>query len=83
MLQCTPFTRDTLKGEEAPGILPQPLGAPHLRERGPHHGFGLHISALTAAEMKGQLRGTSPGLGLGATFSLELPLQVEQAQAAL
>jgi PAS domain S-box-containing protein len=46
------------------------------------HGFGLHISALTAAEMKGQLRGTSLGLGLGATFSLELPLQVEQAQAA-
>jgi PAS domain S-box-containing protein len=46
------------------------------------HGFGLHISALTAAEMKGQLRGTSQGPGLGATFSLELPLQVEQAQAA-
>ena len=46
------------------------------------HGFGLHISALTATEMKGHLRGTSLGPGLGATFSLELPLQVEQAQAS-
>jgi PAS domain S-box-containing protein len=46
------------------------------------HGFGLHISALTAIEMKGQLRGTSPGPGQGATFSLELPLQFEQAQAS-
>jgi signal transduction histidine kinase len=38
------------------------------------HGFGLHISALTAAEMNGRLACTSPGPGRGATFSLELPL---------
>jgi PAS domain S-box-containing protein len=37
------------------------------------HGFGLHISALSAAEMKGRLTCSSPGLGQGATFTLELP----------
>jgi signal transduction histidine kinase len=45
------------------------------------HGFGLHISALTAADMKGQLRAASPGPDMGATFSLELPLQPKPAQA--
>jgi PAS domain S-box-containing protein len=39
------------------------------------HGFGLHISALAAAEMKGQLSCGSPGPGQGATFTLELPLE--------
>ncbi len=43
------------------------------------HGFGLHISALPAAEMKGRLTCTSPGLGQGATFSLELPMKGEGA----
>jgi C4-dicarboxylate-specific signal transduction histidine kinase len=38
------------------------------------HGFGLHLSALAATELKGRLSGTSPGPGLGATFTLELPL---------
>jgi PAS domain S-box-containing protein len=38
------------------------------------HGFGLHLSALAAMEMGGQLSCTSPGLGQGATFTLELPL---------
>ncbi len=39
------------------------------------HGFGLHISALSAAELKGRLTCSSPGLGQGATFILELPLE--------
>ncbi|WP_257459821.1 two-component system sensor histidine kinase NtrB [Archangium lipolyticum] len=39
------------------------------------HGFGLHISALTATEMKGRLTCTSPGPGQGATFTLELPVE--------
>ncbi|MFL5356133.1 ATP-binding protein [Archangium sp.] len=43
------------------------------------HGFGLHISALAAAEMKGRLTCTSPGPGQGATFSLELPVKGEGA----
>ncbi len=38
------------------------------------HGFGLHISALAATEMGGQLTGTSPGPGQGATFTLTLPM---------
>ncbi len=41
------------------------------------HGFGLHISALAATEMNGQLRCDSPGPGQGATFTLELPMEPE------
>ncbi|QRO02560.1 PAS domain S-box protein [Archangium violaceum] len=41
------------------------------------HGFGLHISALAADEMKGRLTCTSPGSGQGATFTLELPVKGE------
>ncbi|KFE66814.1 two-component system sensor histidine kinase NtrB [Hyalangium minutum] len=41
------------------------------------HGFGLHISALAAMEMKGRLTCSSPGLGQGATFTLELPTAAE------
>jgi PAS domain S-box-containing protein len=38
------------------------------------HGFGLHISALAAREMGGNLSVESDGLGRGAVFTLELPL---------
>ncbi|HYO72209.1 MAG TPA: ATP-binding protein [Archangium sp.] len=38
------------------------------------HGFGLHISALSAEELGGSLQCESEGLGQGATFTLELPL---------
>ena len=38
------------------------------------HGFGLHSGALAATEMGGTLRVHSDGLGHGATFTLELPL---------
>jgi len=41
------------------------------------HGFGLHSGALAAKEMGGSLTAESHGLGLGATFTLELPLQPE------
>jgi two-component system, LuxR family, sensor kinase FixL len=37
------------------------------------HGFGLHLSALAAAELHGSLSCTSAGVGEGATFILELP----------
>jgi signal transduction histidine kinase len=43
------------------------------------HGFGLHISALSATDLKGRLSGTSPGPGQGATFTLELPLAPQEA----
>lgn len=38
------------------------------------HGFGLHSGALAAREMGGALRAQSAGPGLGATFTLDLPL---------
>jgi len=46
------------------------------------HGFGLHSAANAAAEMGGTLRATSDGPGRGASFVLELPLEVETATAA-
>ncbi len=39
------------------------------------HGFGLHSSANAAREMGGSLSVESEGLGLGATFTLRLPVQ--------
>jgi PAS domain S-box-containing protein len=38
------------------------------------HGFGLHSSALAARELGGTLGAESPGPGMGATFTLTLPL---------
>lgn len=38
------------------------------------HGFGMHASACTAMEMHGSLRCQSQGLGHGAAFTLEVPL---------
>ena len=42
------------------------------------HGFGLHSSALAAAEMGGSLTAYSDGSGRGATFTLDLPRQVTE-----
>jgi PAS domain S-box-containing protein len=42
------------------------------REEG--HGFGLHSGALAARAMGGSLSAASGGIGLGATFTLELPI---------
>jgi len=41
------------------------------------HGFGLHFGALTASQLGGSLSVESAGLGCGATFTLELPLQAK------
>jgi PAS domain S-box-containing protein len=38
------------------------------------HGFGLHSSALAAAELKGTLKVHSDGPRTGATFTVELPI---------
>jgi len=38
------------------------------------HGYGLHSGVLAAQEMGGSLTVESPGIGRGATFTLELPL---------
>jgi len=39
------------------------------------HGFGLHSGALAAKELGGTLHAQSAGVGLGATFTLTLPLE--------
>jgi signal transduction histidine kinase len=41
------------------------------------HGFGLHSGALAAKQMQGSLWAESEGLGCGAAFVLELPLQLQ------
>ena len=41
------------------------------------HGFGLHSAALAATEIGGSLIAHSDGLGHGATFTLELPVDQE------
>ncbi len=47
------------------------------------HGFGLHVSANAATEMKGFLTAESEGEGKGATFILQLPAkEARVAQAA-
>jgi C4-dicarboxylate-specific signal transduction histidine kinase len=43
------------------------------------HGFGLHSAALSAKELRGTLIASSAGLGLGATFVLNLPIDPAQA----
>ncbi len=43
------------------------------------HGFGLHSGVLAAKELGGRLTVHSGGLGLGAMFTLELPLQNHKA----
>jgi PAS domain S-box-containing protein len=45
------------------------------------HGFGLHSGALAAKELGGALYVESAGPGMGATFTLELPLQPAPIEA--
>lgn len=44
------------------------------------HGFGLHSCALAAKEMGGSLLAHSDGVGKGATFTLELPIDQKRSQ---
>ncbi|HLK55126.1 MAG TPA: AAA family ATPase [Chthonomonadaceae bacterium] len=44
------------------------------------HGFGLHSCVLAAQEMGGALKAYSEGVGKGATFTLELPLNIEETR---
>ncbi len=44
------------------------------------HGFGLHGGAIAAREMGGSLNVSSEGHGLGATFTLELPINTRTAE---
>ena len=42
------------------------------------HGFGLHSSAIAAAELGGSLKAESAGIGRGATFMIELPFRPKE-----
>ena len=46
------------------------------------NGFGLHSSALDASNLGGKLEVSSLGAGLGATFTLEIPVDMEQKSKA-
>jgi len=46
------------------------------------HGFGLHSGALAARELGGSLSVHSEGVGLGAAFTLDLPLESGQTDSA-
>jgi PAS domain S-box-containing protein len=66
------------------GIAPE--DAPRLFTQGfttkkDGHGFGLHISALAAAEMDAFLSCASEGRGQGATFTIDLPVAGEESRA--
>lgn len=66
------------------GIEPEKLG--NLFQHGfttkaNGHGFGLHASAITATELGGSLSAKSDGLGLGATFTLTVPIRQVSALA--
>lgn len=43
------------------------------------HGFGLHSGALAAKQLGGTLTAESAGLGYGASFTLSLPLFIQEA----
>ncbi len=46
------------------------------------HGFGLHASACAAMEMRGTLTCESPGVGLGSSFTIDLPLEINTQLAS-
>ena len=46
------------------------------------HGFGLHHSCCSIAEIGGSLKAESPGIGHGATFVMELPVEADASQLA-
>jgi two-component system NtrC family sensor kinase len=63
--------------DEGEGIAPENLARLFVhgfttRKNG--HGFGLHSCALAAKEMGGTLTAQSAGLGKGAAFTLEFPV---------
>lgn len=63
--------------DEGEGIAPenlQKIFAHGFTTRKEGHGFGLHSCALAAIEMNGHLTVHSDGPGLGALFTLQIPL---------
>ncbi len=67
--------------DEGDGIAPENLTRifSHgftTRENG--HGFGLHSCVLAAQEMGGSLTAHSEGVGRGATFVLDIPVDLDE-----
>ncbi|MFJ4194314.1 DAHL domain-containing protein [Pseudomonas sp. NPDC089534] len=63
--------------DDGEGIAPQNMTrifAHGFTTRKDGHGFGLHSCALAAIEMNGHLTAHSDGPGLGALFTLQIPL---------
>lgn len=58
----------------APANLPR-LFTQGFTTRKEGHGIGLHSAALAAKKLGGSLNASSSGEGLGATFTLDLPIQ--------
>ena len=44
------------------------------------HGFGLHSAALSVSEMGGSIEARSDQPGNGAVFTIELPMQTQEAR---
>jgi len=64
--------------DDGVGIAPENLSAIFTHgftTRKDGHGFGLHSCALAAREMGGTLQVESEGVGRGAAFTLEIPVQ--------
>jgi len=64
------------------GIEPQNLArifSHGFTTRSNGHGFGLHSCVLAAQEMGGVLRVHSDGVGCGATFTLDIPVDPQEA----
>jgi PAS domain S-box-containing protein len=80
-LRVAPVGTDRLKisvTDNGIGVAPENLTrifAHGFTTRKDGHGFGLHSGALAAREIGGSLTVQSAGLGMGSTFTLELPCQ--------
>jgi signal transduction histidine kinase len=71
--------------DNGPGIAAENLArifAHGFTTRPGGHGFGLHVSANAATEMKASLHARSDGPGTGATFVLQLPLKTNDVALA-
>lgn len=64
----------------APANLPR-LFTQGFTTRKDGHGIGLHSAALAAKKLGGSLQASSAGEGLGATFTLDLPIQALEVAA--
>ncbi|HZW10734.1 MAG TPA: CHASE4 domain-containing protein [Phycisphaerales bacterium] len=65
----------------APGHL-EAIFRPGYTTKQSSSGIGLHFCSIAAGQLGGTLKASSPGVGLGATFTLELPVARAPARRA-